>query len=479
MNRGFALGVSNPLETQAKANYALSPIPEIPASQFSVKGGLLFAGIDGLPRNIVSVDRNNVSPRLGAAYTLTPSTVVRAGYGLFYGPTTLSSDTSLGFNTSTTWNTSINGGLTVTDPLSNPFPGGILQPPGAQQRLLTLVGQGISFADIARPQLYTTQFQFSVERQLPGQMLIQGAYSGSRGHALPASQQIDPIPDSFRAQARQTFISTQKNTLNDSVTNPFYGLIQSGTLAAQTVTRGQLLRPYPQFTSVSALSRSLGGSQYNSFQGKISKRFSHGFNFLVSYTTSKLLSEDTFLNDTDAQLVRRLATFDVPQVLVVSGVFELPMGKGHLLLGNSRGIWGKLVEGWQANGVYSAQSGIPLDVSSAESLGRSAKIPSGQRTLQRWLDASAFRLRETLELVATNRLPDVRSQGRNNLDFSLLKVTSITELCKLQFRAEAFNIFNRAEFAAPNTTLGNSAFGTTTSQINYARQLQLGLRLIW
>ena len=131
------------------------------------------------------------------------------------------------------------------------------------------------------------------------------------------------------------------------------------------------------------------------------------------------------------------------------------------------------------NWVYSAQSGVPISLASGESLGRSAWIPDSQRSLQRWFDTSAFRLRDTLELVGTALLPDVRTQGRNNVDFSLYKDTQIHESIKLQFRAESFNLLNHAEFGNPNATTGSASFGIITSQINFARQLQIGLRLAW
>jgi hypothetical protein len=165
--------------------------------------------------------------------------------------------------------------------------------------------------------------------------------------------------------------------------------------------------------------------------------------------------------------------------LVVSGTYELPFGQGRHFFSGAKGAAGKVVGGWQLNWMYTAQSGIPLGVSGAESLGRSAKLSSDQQTRLKWFDTSAFRLRETLELVGTSILPDVRSAGRNNLDFSLFKDTMLAEKVKLQFRAESFNLFNRTEFDTPNMSVSSSAFGVVSGQINFARQIQLGLRMTW
>lgn len=120
-----------------------------------------------------------------------------------------------------------------------------------------------------------------------------------------------------------------------------------------------------------------------------------------------------FLNENDPTPVYELTEFDIPQRLVVSGTWELPFGPRGRFLRTAPGLVGKLLEGWQANGSWAAQSGVPITVTNAESLGRSAELPSSERTLRRWFDTSAFRLRETLELVSTARLPDVRTPGRN------------------------------------------------------------------
>ena len=487
-NRGFDLAAASPIEARAIANYALKPVPEVAPSDFRVKGGLLFPGQGGLPRALTDIDRNNVSPRAGFAYSLTPKTVLRGGYGHFFGPTTPQSfpgqadagDTtpSYGFSATTPWVTSV-GGLTPVDLLSNPFPNGIAPPVGATQGLLTQVGQSIGFVDPKRPQLWTQQFQFEIQRQVPGQVVVGAAYSGTRTNDFPVSVAIDAIPRRFQIQARETFISAKRNTLSDAVANPFFGLIESGALSLATTTRSQLMLPFPQFTSISKIGESIGSTRWDSFQLKVSKRFSRGLAFQVAYTLSKWLEKTSYLNSNDPLPTRRLGPYDSPQRFVVTSSYQLPFGKGQRFLAGAKGLPGKLVEGWQANGVYTAQSGVPITISSGESLGRSAYLPNDQRTLSRWFDTSAFRLRETLEFAATGALPDVRTPGTNNFDFSLYKDTRILEKLKLQFRAESFNLFNRVAFAAPSGTVGGASLGVISSQSNFSRQLQFALKLLW
>jgi hypothetical protein len=471
INRGFAAGADSPLSAAARTAYAANPIAEIPASQFQVKGGLLFAGVDGQPRGLADLDRNNIAPRVGAAFRVTPKTVLRGGYGLFYGASTLSGETRLGFSASTPFVGTINSSLTPVNTLSDPFPDGLVSPPGASQGLLTLAGQGISFVDTSRRQPFSHQYQFSVQRELPWAMLADVGYSGSQSGDLAVDQQINAIPEAFRAAAEQQFIATGRNILNDSVRNPFSGLITTGALNGANTTRGQLLRPYPQFTSVVAASRPIGDSRYDSVQAKVTKRFSSGFSMIAAYTFSKLLERLRFLNDQDLEPVWELNENDIPQRFTLSSTYELPFGRGQ------SGLAGKLIAGWQLNVIYTAQSGVPLTITGGESTGKSAKIDNP--TVDRWFDTTAFRQRQTLEQVRTARLPDVRTAGKNNFDMSVFKTTSITERLRLQFRAESFNTLNRPEWFTPNTAFGNANFGRVTSTNTFARQLQFGLKLLW
>jgi hypothetical protein len=476
-NRGFAFDTPNPLEQAARANYAQSPIAEIPVDRFRVMGGLLFAGVNGQPRALSNFHFLNMGPRVGVAYAIGRKTVIRGGYGIFYGATTSLATTSVGFGTSTPWVATIDNGLTVVNPLSNPFPNGLLKAPASSDGLLSFVGQGISFVDVDRRMLTVHQFQAGIQRELPGKLLVDASYSGSRGRGLPLSHEIDATPDQFRRDARQVYLATGRNILNESVPNPFYGLISSGSLAGRNTTRGQLVKPYPQFTSINERNSDIGSSGYNSFQLKVAKRLSNGLSLLAAYTNSKLLRNMSFLNNSDPQPTRALADYDIPQRLTISGGYELPFGRGKRLLNRAPTFVQKLAAGWKVNGIYTAQSGIPLSVS-AETVGRSAKLPKSQQTIDHWFDTSAFRQRATLELVATSKLPDVRSQGRNNFDASLHKGFSITEKWKAQIRAEAFNMFNRTEFDVPSTSLGSN-FGVIRAQNNFARQLQFGLKLLW
>ncbi len=479
LNRGYDFTTASPIAAAAKANYAAAPIAEVPASSFNAVGGLLFAGVSSVPRAISNIDRNNIAPRIGAAFQLNPKTVLRGGYGIFYGAGTQTGETRNGFSVTTTYVSSNDGGNTPANNWRNPFPTGLVPVTGASQGLLTLIGQGIAYTSPSRQQPMSHQYSFGFQRQLPWSMLFDVSYVGNQIRNLPVNRNLNGIPEQFRAAAETTFLATGRNTLSDAVTNPFFGLISAGALAARTVTRGQLLRPYPQFTSIQTQSEPIGESRYDALQMKVTRRFANSFSLTGSYAFTKQLDRTRFLNDQDLRPVKEITEFDMPHRLVMSSAYELPFGPGRTFFRSAKGFTARLIEGMQVNGIFQAQSGVPIEITGGESLGRSAKLPSGEQTVARWFDTTAFRQRQGIELVRTARLSDVRSAGRNNVDLSFFKTTQIAENIKLQFRAEAFNAFNRPEYSSPNGAFGNANFARVTSTNTFARQLQFALKLIW
>jgi hypothetical protein len=219
-----------------------------------VYGGLEFDGVNGNPTSPYNTDWNNVSPRFGFAYQVTPATVVRGGYGIFYGvppvgAAGLAGGNVGGFSVSTPMVVSLDG-VTPFSTLENPYPSGFVMPSGSAAGLLTQVGQSISsvLRNSATP--YSQQWNMNVQRQAPGNLLFEAAYAGSRGVDLQlGSFSYDALPDQYLALG---------NHLNDLVANPFFGNINVGVLAQPTVQRKQLLIPYPQFTGVSVPKDTLG-----------------------------------------------------------------------------------------------------------------------------------------------------------------------------------------------------------------------------
>jgi hypothetical protein len=292
------------------------------------------------------------------------------------------------------------------------------------------------------------------------------------------------------------------------VTNPFFGLITSGPLAARTVARGQLLRPFPQYNGVSIGGVTNRSSIYHSMQWKLEKRFRAGGSILGAYTWAKLITDTDTLtgwleasgpagvqNNNNLRLERSLASFDVPHRLVVSYVLDLPFGNGRRFLNNLTGAEQKLISGWGINGVYTFQSGFPLRFGTAANLtnsfggGSRPNVVAGcnqdvsgsaQERLNRWFNTSCFVQPPAFTFGSEGRVdPKLRAHGMNNMDFALFKNTKMSERVGLQFRAEFFNLFNRVQFNFPGQAVGNPQFGIVGSQANNPRLVQFALRMIY
>jgi hypothetical protein len=466
----------------------------------NLRGGLGFAGVNGNPRGWNDPDRNNIAPRFGFALEAMKKTVVRGGYGITYLPGGTNENGygagQDGFSVTSSLLSSVDGGLTPATLLASSWAGGIPQPTGSSLGLLTLLGQSVRGDPRWVRVGYMQQWNLSLQHELPGHVLAEATYVGSRGVKIPVSFQLDQMPDQYLSMGTR---------LIDQVPNPFFGLVSTGTLSQPTVTRGQLLRPYPQFTGVGFNQNDAGSSTYHAFEARIEKRFARGLTLLASYTNSKLISDTDSLkafvgndfspgnqDNNNRRLERAVAPQDVPQRLVVSYLYELPLGKGRALLNQGR-LVNALLGGWTIAGITTLQRGRPLALSTAtnntnsygggsrpNNNGQSAYLDSSQRTLTRWFNTAVFSQPDPFTFGNTGRLlPDVREAGIRNFDFSTQKNITLTEKLRAQFRGELFNIFNTPQFGRPGTSLGNPTFGVISSQANSPRQIQFGLKLLF
>jgi hypothetical protein len=399
---------------------------------------------------------------------------------------------------STNYVASLNGGLTPANVLNNPFPTGIVQPP------LRSSDYGITINETGGGTLipigdnnfygYMEQWNFNIQQQLPKDALVDIAYTGSKGTRLPYDDlNIDQLPDQYLSL---------RTHLDDSLPNPFYGIIPSGSLSSPTVSRAQLLTPYPQYPGVSLSWPYAGHSSYNAMQLKVTKRFRGGQNLLVAYTISKLLSDTDSMTswlETDAsgaaqdfynrRAEKANASFDIPQRMVIGYTLDIPFGHGKKFGSSFHGPADKLVSGWSINGITTFQSGTPIWVGSltkprANNTGQSAKLTgSALSRLDEWFNTSVFTQPDPYSTGGnTSRtLPNVRVEGEKNFDFSLFKNTYFGPEGKLdiQLRGEFFNLFNRVQFGFPGNTLGTSGFGVISSQANVPREIQFALKFIF
>ena len=422
---------------------------------------------------------------------------MRGGFGVFHHPyISTSTDTSWGFQRTTQNLVTEPDGVTPLFNLSNPFPQGILAPTGSALGLETLLGQAISGPLREQRMPYQAQWSFDIEHQLPFQTMIGIGYTGTSNVALPAQVAFNQLRPEYMALGTQ---------LQRTVANPFYGYITdpSSTLSRSTVQYGQLLRPYPQFTSVNGITVPSGHSSYHALELKVERRFSRGLAVLFNYTRSKLIDNVGEINNgQSAQFMntycfscdRSLSYLDIPNYVNLSVRYELPFGLGKSLL--NRGVLARVVGNWAVAGIFSHASGIPVMVSSPNdsnaynigyfrpnATGQPARLAGGPNVVDngQYFNTAAFSRTPQFQFGNVSReLPDVRIPGKKSLNAMIEKQIPIHEQIKLEFRTELFNATNSVDFGGPNGSITSAAFGTVAlTQTNTPRVVQFALRLVF
>ncbi len=498
----------------------------LPAGSPTVTGDafLVSPGV----RSNLPLPKNNLAPRLGLAYSVTPKTVLRSGYGIFWVPNyvsfALNPNNDMVNAASTTYTGTVDG-IHPYNSISLPFPNGISPPPGRNlgvertQQFLTQVVQSITEVNRGHhPNAYVQQWNISAERELPGNFLLSAAYVGSKGtHLEQYSQQVNQISDALLAQAASQFAASGRSgvALLQSVPNPFLVNGEALALTAPTTTAGQLLRPYPQYTGVEFSGQGSFSSIYHSLQLVARRRFAGAGSLSVAYTNSKLISNTDTLtswlesgvgaiqDNNNLEAERSLSSQDVPQRLVISYVLDLPFGQGRRYLPNAGGVLNGFVGGWGIDGVTAFQRGFPLvfangQTNDATLFGAGSRpnvVPGchaaysgrGSKRLAGWFNASCFSAPPDFTFGNESRVDHaLRSDGVNNFDFALFKRFALGREPNtgIEFRVEFFNLFNRTQFAPPNTiccTANNANFGviTSTEQGTNPRLVQFALKLFF
>ncbi len=521
---GFNYTAANPIAANAEAAFAKNPVPGI--SSFNVPGGLEFAS----PSNN-AVYRNTshlLSPRVGVAWSpdALRGTVIRAGFGMFVQPVTIASLSTTGaystnpilaqegFSQSTQMVPTSNNFLTPAATLSNPFPNGFVQPAGSAAGLATFDGQTINFLNPEMKNPYSLRWNFDVQHQFGANTMIEVAYIGNHAVHTPITvTQLNGIPRQYLSTlpVRDNAINT---TMTANVPNPFAGLLPNGgNLNNSTIAFSQLLAPYPEFplgygsgawsgsTGIIEQDLDRGSSYFHSLNLRLERRFSKGLSAIVNYGYSRLIEQDTWLNDSDPVPEKRVSPFDHPQRFVTALTYDLPVGRGRALNIQSR-LLDAIAGGWRLNSVYTYQIGAPLVWVNGSTttpgdyvyFGGPGALATGfdNRYTQTTVTGTALPSFNT-SLFATNStqafayhirtfsttFPNLRQDGLNEWDPSLLKNISFTEKIYLQLRFEFFNVLNHPTFSAPNLQATNAQFGVISSQANRPRTVQLGARFVW
>lgn len=467
--RNFAETTSNPIEAQARAQYANSPIPELSPANFRVLGGLTFVGVDGNPRGYWNPAQNNLMPRIGLAYQLNDKTVFRGGYGIFFAPLgTLYTNTEpAGFTLATPIQASLDNGLTFLATTANPFPGGLFQPLGAAGGLSTNLGQAVTAFPDSRKNAYAQRWSAGFQRTLPYQFLLEATYVGNRSTRLNVLRNMNFTPAQFLSTSPVRDQPTI-NFLGQNFPNPLRG---TNPIYGANISRAALLQPFPHFGAVN-IHEPVGYNWYHSLQMRVEKRFTRTYTAQMSYTWSKNMEATEFMNLQDPTPYEVVSALDRTHRITASGIWEIPYGRGRQFGGSSHPIMNGIFGGWQLNSAWQHQSGAPLGFGNAIFNGdlKNVVLPGNQRSVDQWFNVDAgFERNNALQLASNLRRFPLRFNGirgpvQDRLDFGLIKNFRITERFVLQFRAETFNALNFANLANPNTSVTQGAFGTITSQ---------------
>lgn len=496
----FDLNVPNPLST--------------PGLAFT--GGARYLGVNGFPGRTWKTYYDKFAPRVGLAYQVTPKTVLRAGYGILYLPTSqrIYSAGTLGYSQTTS--TSFTATNVPSTTMTNPFPTGVVLPAGPAAGVQAGTGTSVSGLQYDNPVAYYQQWNLGVEEQLSTGIVAHLNYVGSHGLHLPINTRPNDLRDQYWGAPGST---SQIAYLQASVPNPLYGQATTGPLASPTVARSQLVALYPQYVSNNGMANGsltvaqndIGTAEFHAAQAFVTIQRSKNLSATLSYTFSKLMGNVSalttgFLNANGTPGIQNtyhirdyewsvLAT-DVPHRFVANANYNLPFGRGQRF-GSDINPWlNEVAGGWKLNAIVSVQSGYALGITQSGGQAFSGSRPSfvqgadpltsgdthqrlgGAGQTQAYLNPAAFRLAQAFELGNVPRSSG-RMRGPTGFqdDLSAIKDFPIHENIALQFRLEAFNLLNKVQFGLPNTILGSTTFGYVTSQYNLPRNVQAALKL--
>jgi hypothetical protein len=481
--------ISSRLTINAGVRYTLNfPSTEIngQTAVFNLQTQLLEYPGDQPVRRLHKTD---FGPRLGAAYHLTDRTLVSAGYARVFieqaGITTPFTTPVFPFL------------QTVTQRSLNTVSPAFLLKDGPSVPPLNTspaagLGQGVYSVNRDLGSGYVRQWNASLQRELTRNTSVEVAYVGSKITRVGLSD-----TNLNQLTAEQLAIGAP---LLQLVENPYFGTIpRASSLGDPTISRAQLLKPYPMYTTVSFYRNNVGSQNYHGLTLKFQQRYARGLSYLVSYTRSRLMDDAGSVFDPgilsgpqatfqvadsfDQARERDYSTGDIPHLFVASGVWDLPIGSGRAV--SPRGLPGALASGWSVSAIVTLQSGSPVAVTQTNAnafAGFGSQRPNLagdpkliERTAAKWFNTSAFTLAPQFTLGSASRNP-VRGPSYRNVDLVVSRRLPVSRGATVEVRVEAFNLLNTPAFANPGGTFGTATFGVITSAGD-PRVIQLAAKL--
>jgi hypothetical protein len=456
----------------------LNPISNLAGRPYM--GALKFLGPGN--RYVYNMNHDNIAPRLGFSYQPTERAVIHGGYGIFFPQaTTVWPGQPDGFSAQTFINASLDGGITPNPNISvaNPWGGNYAQITGNKNGEFQQVGLGINSVFRSRPSPYVQQWMLGVQYAITHNDQLDVNYIGNRGIRMIGGHgynQLDP-------KYMQTMSADDLTTQNP---NPIGSVLASletgGTMAASncsldkpTVTQAQLLSPYPQYClgGMAQVNAPVGQSLYNALQATYNHRISKGLTALVSYTYSKFLDNvegnnswsyngpsnwGLVANNYNMAAEKSVDAGDIPQALVASYTYQLPIGRGKTVGSGMGRIADAVVGGWELSGIATFRKGIPIGIfgSNYNSFGGNPRpdvignVHAAHQTIHEWFNTGAFKYADYGTFgTAPRYFSNLRGPGYQNWDTALEKNWAFHDTMRVQFRFETFNSFNHPNFYAP------------------------------
>jgi hypothetical protein len=514
LDRGLCLTCVSPITSDPNyaanitngANQAAWAAAGIPTPG-TVYGGLEFAGYNGQPRSAYNLDWADIGPRIGFAFALDPKTVIRGGWGLMYSYG-LEGGNASGASANTPYISSLDN----VSP-TNYFQGGspfsnvsnvLNKPPGDSLGLLTDVGEGIGQEDFPDRKIPREKiFSFGMQHEFPGAVVLDARYAANYTSKLRTGLWLNGVA----TLAEENAAIANPSIWDQQVPNPYYNvasMVGNGCGQGKTVQAIDLLLPLSQYCNAGGNSVTgqpnapLGHNWYNGMEVKLTKRMqggaAQGLTFQVSYTWSKTINGDGYLNGwpyQNTEQIHQLAGSDRTNVAGITTVYDLPFGKGGMLFHSPNKIVGTFINNWRLSSVIAAQSGQPVGINQGYqySCDHTYRPDNGTSVGGgHWFYAnkSCWQGNTQWELMDLKGETDVvRTPTITNIDLSLVKQVPIREWATFSLRLDAFNAFNSVLFGGPDTGPGDanatltqgagwSGFGTVGPyQQNFPRILQV------
>jgi hypothetical protein len=462
-----------------------------------------FHGVAGkdLPRSLTKTEKNDLGPRFGFAWQPfgKPHTVVRGGYGIFYDTVGLNVYGDSLLNYPRVVEEQLNLGLQQNGPPpAESFIGFLVRNPGLGPGPIAQFEPGPNGFPPDFHNAYVQSWNFGIQHQLPGQMLIEVGYIGTKTTRLERQEQSNTAePLGFRATIPDLTNNTSIPTnVGSGGRNQFRRLVPFTKENGIIVPLGNVF-----------LESSTGFANYNGGTVRFEKRNTGGLTFITTYAFSKAFSDapgfggggagtgGRIQNVLDRKSEKGLAELHHKHRFTTAAVYELPFGKGRRFGAGASGVVNHVISGWGLDGILTLQSGYPMSIVRAGDPGAvgtnsalrpdlvcAPDLPRGQQTVDKFFKTECYVAPEALLTgdvrYGTAGRSTAMGPGIIGTDLSVRKLTSIGEKARAEFRAEFFNAANHANFATPNRNLGDGNFGRVTDTAD-PRIIQLALKILF